>query len=341
MQTDYLTSDTATTALRSASGTHRPFRSSCCCDYLRGLPVKDAQRIQLGRGTAEYVSRRVCGRDLVVTSLRVAPRIAAHTVPDDDWVMLLMPLRWGSGYVVNGWESRPYDVFLIAGRDGLTTVADHRSNVGIGVRRSRLVTACAALAGLEREDIVLRDAVLQPGPDAGRRLHATFLGALEHPGGALGAEGRFAMPQALEDDLVSLLASQLLPWVRRTTEPDRLAVNALRVVRAATAATLRPSPPSVADLCESAGVSKRWLHKCFVEVLRTSPYRYIRLARLSQAREMLMTSGFAPALVKRVALEFGYVTSGRFAADYRAAFGENPSDTLRRARGAAALAPSA
>jgi transcriptional regulator GlxA family with amidase domain len=69
-----------------------------------------------------------------------------------------------------------------------------------------------------------------------------------------------------------------------------------------------------------------------VDVLGMSPYRYIRLARLSKARDMLLATEDRPLLVKGVALSLGYRLSGRFAADYRSVFGENPTDTLQRSR---------
>jgi AraC family ethanolamine operon transcriptional activator len=140
------------------------------------------------------------------------------------------------------------------------------------------------------------------------------------------------MPEALERDLISLLAARLVAAVRRVPEANPLRVDALRVVRAATAASKALPAPSLADLCGAGGVGQRWLHKCFVDVLGVPPYRYIRLARLSKARDLLLSSEANPALVKSISLSLGYRLSGRFAADYRSVFGENPSDTLRASR---------
>lgn len=49
-------------------------------DFLVGLPVAEFQSLQLGPGTGEYVSRRVCGRDPGITSYKVEPGLAVHTV---------------------------------------------------------------------------------------------------------------------------------------------------------------------------------------------------------------------------------------------------------------------
>jgi AraC-like DNA-binding protein len=62
------------------------------------------------------------------------------------------------------------------------------------------------------------------------------------------------------------------------------------------------------------------------------PYRYVRLARLSKAREQLLASDGDSTLVKTLSLSLGYRLSGRFASEYRSVFGENPSTTLQDQR---------
>lgn len=71
-----------------------------------------------------------------------------------------------------------------------------------------------------------------------------------------------------------------------------------------------------------------WLHRCFVEIYGCPPYELLRAYRLTSARERLLDREERIGLVKEVAFSFGFKNTGRFAADYRARFGENPSDTL-------------
>ncbi len=301
-------------------------------EFVSGLPLVESESVQLGRGTARYLSRRIWGRDLAVLDYSVTPKLAVHSVPRRDWVVLLMPMNERADYVFNGRAARPFDLFLSAGPNGYTTTGQDRRNLAIGVRRTRLVSACSALAGVGPEDVELTDVVLPPEQDTGQRLRRKLIGVARPGGGEPVSPGHFAMPEAVENDLISMLAAQLLPALRRVPDANPFRVDALRVVRAATDAATALPAPSLAELCAAVGVSQRWLHKCFVDTLGVSPYRYLRLARLSKARDALLAPEARPALVKCLALSLGYRLSGRFAAEYRSVFGENPTDTLRGSR---------
>jgi len=61
------------------------------------------------------------------------------------------------------------------------------------------------------------------------------------------------------------------------------------------------------------------------------PGRHRRARRLTLARERLRRPG--PQTVSEVALDCGFWELGRFAQAYRAAYGERPSETLRRRTG--------
>jgi AraC-like DNA-binding protein len=306
--------------------------SSRRSDFVAGLPVKESESVQLGRGTGEYISRRFVGRDLVVMPFRVAPKLAIHTVPKKDWVVLLMRLNRRSDFVFNGCVARPFDLCLSAGPDGYMTTGEDRCNIAIGIRKTRLTSACSALAGVGAEDVRLRDLILPREQVMGERLCHGLVGVAAQCNEEPLSEGRFAMPEALENDLTCMLAARLVPAVRRVPEVNPLRLNVLRVVHAATAVTRALPAACLGDLCAAAGVSQRWLHKCFAEVLGVSPYQYIRLARLSKARDMLLACESSPSLVKSISLSVGYRLSGRFAAEYRSVYGMNPSDTLRGSR---------
>jgi AraC-like DNA-binding protein len=89
------------------------------------------------------------------------------------------------------------------------------------------------------------------------------------------------------------------------------------------------APVYVLDLCAATGVSERTLRDAFLNQCGMGPMRYLKLRRLHQVRRSLY--GVAPGAtsVKAAALENGFWDLGRFAVDYRAMFGESPSETLR------------
>jgi adenylate cyclase len=87
----------------------------------------------------------------------------------------------------------------------------------------------------------------------------------------------------------------------------------------------------MADLTMVSGVAERTLAKHFRNVLGLSPLNYARQLRLTAAREGFL-HGAHGGSVTEVATHFGFTHLGRFSAQYRRAFGEPPSTTLRRAR---------
>jgi AraC family ethanolamine operon transcriptional activator len=83
-----------------------------------------------------------------------------------------------------------------------------------------------------------------------------------------------------------------------------------------------------ADLCRALSTTTRALRRVFPEAFGTTPGKYLRLRRLHLARRALL-AGWFPS-VTTAAVHFGFFDLGRFAASYRALFGENPSQSLAR-----------
>jgi AraC family ethanolamine operon transcriptional activator len=89
---------------------------------------------------------------------------------------------------------------------------------------------------------------------------------------------------------------------------------------------------SISQLSSIAGVSERSLRNAFYCVCTTGPKRYLRMVRLHQVRRSLRAAAAGTATVTNVATQHGFYELGRFAGEYRALFGEAPSETLQRAR---------
>jgi AraC-like DNA-binding protein len=95
----------------------------------------------------------------------------------------------------------------------------------------------------------------------------------------------------------------------------------------------RPSEPwTTVRLAAEVHVSVRTLQEGFRRELKMPPMSYLRHVRLRRARELLAAAGRETTTVSAVAHSVGILHLGRFAAAYRNAFGEGPSDTLRRPR---------
>lgn len=88
-------------------------------------------------------------------------------------------------------------------------------------------------------------------------------------------------------------------------------------------------PVSSAQLAEIAGCSLRGLYAGFQEFCGQSPMQFLRDLRLDRVRADLL-AGSASANVSSLALRWGFSHLGRFSAEYKARFGEHPSETLRR-----------
>jgi AraC family ethanolamine operon transcriptional activator len=77
------------------------------------------------------------------------------------------------------------------------------------------------------------------------------------------------------------------------------------------------------------GVSERTLQYAFRDRFGLTPAAFIKARRLAAVSAMLKRADAELATVGDIAAQFGFWHSGQFAADYKRAFGELPSDTLR------------
>lgn len=119
-----------------------------------------------------------------------------------------------------------------------------------------------------------------------------------------------------------------------TTDPHEVAPSArMRLVkRARDYALAHPDrPPSILELCNRVGASRRKLQYCFQETLGINPVAYLRALRLNAVHRALRRN--RDDTVHDIAIQWGFWHVSRFATDYRQLFGELPSTTLKRARG--------
>ena len=91
--------------------------------------------------------------------------------------------------------------------------------------------------------------------------------------------------------------------------------------------------PAIADLCVAVGVSRRTLELAFRTVVGVSPLKFLTQRRLCRTYAALANASTDSDQVTNIALTYGFTELGRFATKYRQAFGELPSETLRKAAG--------
>lgn len=134
-----------------------------------------------------------------------------------------------------------------------------------------------------------------------------------------------AVESAILDSIVTTLS------VSRFEPLPAIGCNRRRALRAATELAIDGAArlPTVADLCEASGVSRRTLEYSFAGAYGVTPKWFLRRARLDRARRALRSGCGKRTSILEIALEWGFLDPGHFAADYRRAFGESPSDTIR------------
>lgn len=89
-------------------------------------------------------------------------------------------------------------------------------------------------------------------------------------------------------------------------------------------------PITRADLCDVSGLSARALTRAFAGRHGRGPLQFVRDRRVEAAQRILFGSQPGETTVTQVAMDMGFLHLGRFATDYRARFGESPSDTLSK-----------
>jgi AraC-like DNA-binding protein len=90
-------------------------------------------------------------------------------------------------------------------------------------------------------------------------------------------------------------------------------------------------PLTIAEVAAATGISVRALQAGFQHFWNTTPSAYLRHIRLEAVHKELSLPGNTLS-IKEVALRWGFIHLGHFAARYRAVYGEQPSETVDKAQ---------
>ncbi|MFI8291151.1 AraC family transcriptional regulator [Streptomyces sp. NPDC085614] len=131
--------------------------------------------------------------------------------------------------------------------------------------------------------------------------------------------------------LNGLLLAAEHPWREELAHPGE-PLRPAPVKRAMDAVRARPEHPfTTTELAALAKVSVRRLQESFREYVGMAPMAFVREVRLDRVHEELRAAEPGELGVSEAAWRWGFTHQGRFAAQYRARFGESPSQTLRGA----------
>ncbi len=89
---------------------------------------------------------------------------------------------------------------------------------------------------------------------------------------------------------------------------------------------------TVEDLAFAADVTGRTLLRMFRQQLGIGPANYLKMRQLNMVRRALRGKLGSSSKITNIMSEHGVTEFGRFASEYKALFGERPSDTVARSR---------
>jgi AraC-like DNA-binding protein len=255
-------------------------------------------------------------------------RVVFVTVPAD-MVLVSLPIGGRPSPVWGGIELRTGEMMTLGPGERVYARTGGACGWGaIQVPAEDLVQYGRALSGAGF--VVPPAARWRPPAITGRNVRSLHRAAIRmaeaRPGALIDIEAAHGLEQQLIHALIECLsagsADEGTPATRRHQDV---------VVRFEGLLQAQPERnPRMAEICAALGVSERLLRSLCAEHLGMSPTSYLRLRRMSLVHRTLWRGDPAAETVSEVVRRYGFRDLGRFAANYRALFGELPSATLRR-----------
>jgi AraC-like DNA-binding protein len=298
--------------------------------YETAVPGATADLVLTGRGDFKARLTWLKLHELSIFRAREDLARIAYLSLSPAQTFVSFPIGSGTPLLWSGLELRRGDIVFHARGE-----RSHQRTMGamqwglVSLPPERLAAYGRALTGIE---IVSPTAgrVLRPSPACVSlllRLHAKACNLAETTPGIM---SRKEAAQALEQEFIHALVNCL------TIDGERPGVTARRhradimVSFEGALSALAGRRLHMPELCAAIGVKERTLRVCCSEFLGMSPGKYIRLRRLNMVRAELHRVDPSTASVAEIAQRHQFSELGRFAASYRAVFGELPSHTLRR-----------
>lgn len=246
-------------------------------------------------------------------------------MPDNAW-MFAVPVAMPSSARWNGCAVDAGEVITVP-PGSRTYVFDPA-----GSRYAILVLTKKALPTLPATQQPENSVVIRPGGAEMQALRRTLFRAMDTEQ-APTSPGRAAeLERALLRSMTDCLTASRFSAPRQSARSEIVARSEDFVWRHA------GENVTIAQLSAASGVSERSLRNAFYDVCDVGPKRYLRIRSLHQVRRALSQRAGEGASVTDVATHHGFFELGRFAGEYKALFGEAPSETLQKAKARTAAA---
>ena len=255
-------------------------------------------------------------------------RIAFFAVPTDI-VLLTLPREGLPLPICGGIAARPGEIMTLGPGEQLHSRTVGSSKTGaIWLPIEKLVRYSGALTG---RPFTISPAVQRWRPQRKtlKELQHLFAAAIRmtliRPQDLIDAEAAHGLEQQLIHVIVECLAAGTSDT---PTRPGRRRQDLMsRFERLLHAQPERGIP--ISEICATLGVSERLLRGLCSEHLGMGPMAYDRRRRMLLVRQALLRKA-DETTVAAVAAHYGFHSPGRFAVNYREAFGELPSKSLQR-----------
>jgi AraC family ethanolamine operon transcriptional activator len=201
------------------------------------------------------------------------------------------------------------------------------------VERERIQQAAVTLYG--RPLPIPKDRVVsfEPGPVAMQRIVSTIRALFDIGHGSSPHEIREKLARPLQEFLCFELARVVDQAQRPARNPSLRQLSRRRNLVRRAEEYLQNNlgePFSLKAIAESAGTSARMLEYHFREVYGMTPGAWFRSMKMNAVYRELQELRGEDVRISDIAMSRGFFHLGRFSSEYRALFGESPSQTLKR-----------
>jgi AraC family ethanolamine operon transcriptional activator len=294
----------------------------------RGL---DVETVQLKPGKLRGSITHLAIGNLGISTGRFDAEVRMRGTLRQDTVILAMRMD-GAGRVTQWWqEVLPGDVGVFpAGVEFDSIHSGGAPYFSVSLSLHELTSMLSGEDGLADPAFWSRKALYRPDPRTGEAIRRRLYGIMS------GVERNVTVPSPQSADFLqrSIIEAFVLSLASALpTGKESLFSTGARLVSETEdyvdAAGGRPV--HISEISSALKVSRRSLHRAFADTLGVGPVAYLRRRRLSAIRSVLRRSDLGTVSIGDVAFEYGFPEPGRFAAYYRALFGETPSDTSKLA----------